>query len=158
MKITEMEQMKSTKWLNPNHHGPLKLLNCHGIDGKSWFKKEEPLWALGRDYKVVWRLTYWPHDCPSRNDYISHTVDTKSCYIQWVMNITYTILGTTEPLHSSPPRWAVGRQHIWSKKTGGGGEIRQEISWMIKKKKCLVVDVLGCGEETVVKKVEVVIC
>ena len=37
----------------PNHHGPLKLLNCHGLDGKSWFKKQGPLWALGRDYKVV---------------------------------------------------------------------------------------------------------
>ena len=39
--------------INPKYHGPLKLLNCHGLDGKSWFKKEGPLWALGRDYKVV---------------------------------------------------------------------------------------------------------
>ena len=48
---------------NPNHHGPLKLLNCHGLDGKSWFKKQGPLWALGRDYKVV--STFFPpfSDC-----------------------------------------------------------------------------------------------
>ena len=29
---------------NPNHHGPLKLLNCHGLDGKSWFKKQGSFW------------------------------------------------------------------------------------------------------------------
>ena len=47
---------------NPNHHGPLKLLNCHGLDGKSWFKKQGPLWALGRDYKAIFWLYY--ESCP----------------------------------------------------------------------------------------------
>ena len=35
---------------NRNYHGPLKAKttysNYHGIDGKSWFKKQGPLWAL----------------------------------------------------------------------------------------------------------------
>ena len=38
---------------NPNLHGPLKLLNHHGIDGKTWFKEQGPLWVHGRDYKVA---------------------------------------------------------------------------------------------------------
>ena len=46
--------------------------------------------------------------------------------------------------------------HLIQKKTGGGGnKARNQLN--DKKKKCLVVDALGCGEETVVKKVEVVI-
>ena len=39
--------------INPNHHGLLKLLNYHSLDGKSWFKKQGSFWDLGRDYKVV---------------------------------------------------------------------------------------------------------
>ena len=39
--------------INPNLHGPLKLLNHHGIDGKTWFKEQGPLWVHGRDYKVA---------------------------------------------------------------------------------------------------------
>ena len=30
--------------LNPNHQGLLKLLNYHGLDGKSWFKKQGSFW------------------------------------------------------------------------------------------------------------------
>ena len=40
----------------PNYHGPLKLLNCHGVDGKSWFKKQGPLLALGSDDKVAFTV------------------------------------------------------------------------------------------------------
>ena len=36
-------------------------------------------------------------------------------------------------------------------------EEEREMNEGSKKRKCLVVDALGCGEETVVKKVEVVI-
>ena len=49
--------------INPNHHSPLKLLNCHGLDGKSWFKKQGPLWALGRDDKVVTTLSLTFSEC-----------------------------------------------------------------------------------------------
>ena len=40
----------------PNYHGPLKLFNCHGVDGKSWFKKQGPLLALGSDDKVAFTV------------------------------------------------------------------------------------------------------
>ena len=33
-------------FFNPNLHDPLKLLNHHGIDGKSWFKKKGPFGSL----------------------------------------------------------------------------------------------------------------
>ena len=46
----------STHPINPNYHGPLKLLNCHGVDGKSWFKKQGPLLALGSDDKVAFTV------------------------------------------------------------------------------------------------------
>ena len=39
--------------LNPNYHGHLKLLNYHGVDGKSWFKKQGPLCVNARDYWVA---------------------------------------------------------------------------------------------------------
>ena len=37
-----------------NYHGPLKLLNDHGVDGKSWFKEQGPLWVHGRGYRIVY--------------------------------------------------------------------------------------------------------
>ena len=51
------------KMFNPNHHSPLKLFNCHGLDGISWFKKQGPLWALGRDDKVITTLFPPFSDC-----------------------------------------------------------------------------------------------
>ena len=38
---------------NPNYHSHLKLLNYHGVDGKSWFKKQGPLCVNARDYWVA---------------------------------------------------------------------------------------------------------
>ena len=51
--------------LNPNLHSPLKLLNHHGMDGKTWFKKQGPLWVLGSGYKVELVSTFFPpfSDC-----------------------------------------------------------------------------------------------
>ena len=46
---SHLEQAGRDVQLNPNYHGPLKLLNGHGLDGKSWFKKQSPFETLGRD-------------------------------------------------------------------------------------------------------------
>ena len=53
---SNMRQTVPTLRVNPNYHGPLKLLNCHGVDGKSWFKKQGPLLALGSDDKVAFTV------------------------------------------------------------------------------------------------------
>ena len=37
--------------LNPNYHGPLKLLNHHGVESKTWFMKHGPFFARPRDYR-----------------------------------------------------------------------------------------------------------
>ena len=58
--------LKSTLF-NPNLHSPLKLRNYHGLDGKSWFKKQGPLWVIGSDYKVL-SIVFPPFsDCTMSN-------------------------------------------------------------------------------------------
>ena len=70
---------------------------------------------------ALWKMRYKQHECPSRNDYISH-LNKETAYIQWMTNVTYTIPRTRNNRASSRLPSKMGRWqtvHLIPKKQGG---------------------------------------